>query len=190
LPAGRAVFERNVLAHYIASLAKALAEMRQSCAQEPAAVRCWETRPPASPPAPATFAGSSRLLKQARVWESVPYLKNRFDKRRPKSFSALVASYSMQITTEWRRRFPDVPAPDVEPMLDRANPNRFVAPVGPGRALRSTLAFARTRGGRGGRQLDSSGGFFRLVFDHEIEGPIALGWGAHFGLGLFAGVGS
>ncbi len=140
---------------------------------------------------PAVFAGSSRLLKQTRVWESVtPYLKNRFDKRRPKSFSAMVETYSEQIITEWKRRFPDIPALNVEPMLDHANPSRFVAPVGPGRALRSTLAFARTRAGRGGRQPDTSGGFFRLVLDNEVEGPVALGWGAHFGLGLFAGVDS
>jgi CRISPR-associated protein Csb2 len=71
-------------------------------------------------------------------------------------------------------------------MLDSANPRRFVVPVGPGRILRSTLAFARTRAGRGGRQLDTAGGFFRLQFEKDFEGPIALGWGAHFGLGLFA----
>jgi CRISPR-associated protein Csb2 len=49
----------------------------------------------------------------------------------------------------------------------------------------STLAFARTRRGRGGRQPDTSGGSFRLTFENQVAGPIVLGWGAHFGLGLF-----
>jgi CRISPR-associated protein Csb2 len=136
---------------------------------------------------PSAFAGSSMLLRQARVWESVtPYLKSRFDKQRPKSFSDLIESYSDQIGMEWRRRFPLIPAPNIEPMLDPGNPTRFVAPVGPGGASRSTLAFSRTRSGRGGRQADTAGGFFRLRFQEKVEGPIALGWGAHFGLGLFA----
>lgn len=139
--------------------------------------------------APTAFSGSGRLLGQARVWLSVtPYLKNRFDRQRPRTFDAVIETYREQIVAEWNRRLPDMPSPRVEPLLDPANPRRFVAPVGPGRALRSTLVFTRTRGGRGGRQIDTSGGFFRLTFEKEVEGPIALGWGAHFGLGLFAAV--
>jgi CRISPR-associated protein Csb2 len=139
--------------------------------------------------APVAFADSSRLLRRASVWESAtPYLKSRFDKRSPRNPEAAIETYRQQIATDWRRRFPDVPEPNIEPLLDSANPRRFVVPVGKGCVLRSTLAFARTRGGRGGRQVDTGGGFFRLMFEKELEGPIALGWGAHFGLGLFAGV--
>jgi CRISPR-associated protein Csb2 len=136
---------------------------------------------------PAAFAGSSHLLGCSSVWESVtPYLKSRFDKRRPRILEGEIESYRQQIAIEWKRRFPDAPLPSIDPMLDSANPRRFVVPVGPGRILRSTLAFARTRAGRGGHQLDTAGGFFRLQFEKDFEGPIALGWGAHFGLGLFA----
>jgi CRISPR-associated protein Csb2 len=137
--------------------------------------------------APSAFANSSRLLRRASVWESVtPYLKSRFDKRRPRTLEATIETYRRQIVVEWERRFPTTPPPGIEPVLDSANPRRFVVPVGQGRTLRSTLAFARTRGGRGGRQLDTAGGFFRLRFEKKVEGPVALGWGAHFGLGLFA----
>jgi CRISPR-associated protein Csb2 len=135
---------------------------------------------------PAAFA-DSRLLGPSRIWKSAtPYLKPRLDRRRPRSFEEAVGTYRKQLTVEWARRFPGTAAPDVEPLLDAGNRVRFAAPVGPGRALRSALAFARTRrGGRGGQQPDASGGFFRLRFSAAVEGPIALGYGAHFGLGLF-----
>ena len=137
--------------------------------------------------APVAFADSSRLLQRASVWQSAtPYLKSRFDKRNPRTPEATINSYRQQIAMEWKRRFPNILRPTIEPLLDHANPRRFVVPVGKSDVLRSTLAFARTRAGRGGRQLDTMGGFFRLTFDKRVEGPIALGWGAHFGLGLFA----
>lgn len=43
------------------------------------------------------------------------------------------------------------------------------------------------RDGRGHRGPDRGYGA-RLVFDHPVRGPIALGYGAHFGLGLFRAV--
>jgi CRISPR-associated protein Csb2 len=136
--------------------------------------------------APAAFLDASLLIRKAQIWRSVtPYLKARFDKRRPKDFHALVATYRDQILGEWNRRFPELPVPQVEPLTDPANPTRFMVPVGPGRSQRSPLAFARIRGGRGGLQPDTSGGFFELRFETPIGGPISLGWGAHFGLGLF-----
>ncbi|MBF0561783.1 MAG: type I-U CRISPR-associated protein Cas5/Cas6 [Alphaproteobacteria bacterium] len=134
---------------------------------------------------PKAFS-SSPLLGAARTWRSVtPYLKPRFDKRRPDRFDALVDNYRAQIRMEWKRRFIEVPLPVIEPMTDSANPCRFAAPIGAGDTPRSTLAFVRTRSGRGGHQPDTAGGFFRLTFEQDVEGPIALGWGAHFGLGLF-----
>jgi CRISPR-associated protein Csb2 len=136
--------------------------------------------------APKEFSGASRLLGQAHSWESVtPYLKSQFDKRRPETFNAMVEAYRAQIVDEWQRRFPGISPPHVEPMMDPTNSARFAVQLRPGGRPRSTLSFARTRVGRGGRQPDVSGGFFRLTFDLPVEGPIALGWGAHFGLGLF-----
>jgi len=35
-------------------------------------------------------------------------------------------------------------------------------------------------------QPDTEGSFWRLTFPEPIQGPVALGFGCHFGLGLFA----
>lgn len=134
-----------------------------------------------------SFAGASPLLHVARKWRSVtPLFKTRFDKERPRTFDALVDSYRREITREWEKRYPTVLAPLIEPVSTAGTVGRFALGVN-GRAL-SPLDFVRTRHGRGGRRADMSGGFFTLTFDREVLGPIALGWGAHFGLGLFAAV--
>jgi CRISPR-associated protein Csb2 len=133
--------------------------------------------------APEAFP-ESRLLQPSSIWKSVtPYLKSRFDKVRPRTFDQAIQTYREQITMEWIRRYPNISPPQVAPLVDVHS--RFMAPIGPGGSLRSTLAFARTRRGRGGQQADTAGGFFQLEFKSPISGPIALGWGAHFGLGLF-----
>lgn len=133
---------------------------------------------------PSSFGQTSLLLASARKWQSVtPFFKTRFDKTRPRTFDALVGSYRQQITLEWERRCPDVPAPRVESISADLGSDRFTLAIN-GRS-RTPLAFIRTRHGRGGRRADMSGGFFTLTFDREMSGPIALGWGAHFGLGLF-----
>ncbi|MBL8660023.1 MAG: type I-U CRISPR-associated protein Cas5/Cas6 [Rhodospirillales bacterium] len=129
---------------------------------------------------------SSPLLGRACVWTSVtPYLKSRFDKRRPIGFDALVDSYRSQIALEWRRRFPAEPSPTVSPLTDSMPCQRFAARLEPAGVVRSPLAFNRTRSRRGGPQPDAAGGLFKLTFDRPVDGPIAIGWGCHFGLGLF-----
>jgi CRISPR-associated protein Csb2 len=48
------------------------------------------------------------------------------------------------------------------------------------------LSFRRQRGNGWGRRAASGMGYgFRMEFHQPIRGPIALGYGAHFGLGLF-----
>jgi CRISPR-associated protein Csb2 len=134
--------------------------------------------------APEAFHDVSGLLRPARSWRSAtPLLKSRFDKERPHGFEALVESYRGQIIKEWVRRFPGAPPPEIEPQADARNASRFAVQAG-GRPL-SPLAFTRTRRSRGGPQPDTAGGSFRLSFAQSRPGPIALGWGAHFGLGLF-----
>jgi CRISPR-associated protein Csb2 len=133
---------------------------------------------------PEAFAGVSTLLGKAKCWRSVtPLFKSRFDRERPRTFGALVETYRGQIVHEWTQRFEE-PPPNVSPRLDESGREHFSIRIS-GRP-RSPLAFVRTRQGRGGGRADMSGGFFDLVFDGEVQGPIALGWGAHFGLGLFA----
>jgi CRISPR-associated protein Csb2 len=50
---------------------------------------------------------------------------------------------------------------------------------------RRPLHFQRFRTGKKGTQPDRRGQFVTLHFDKPVQGPIALGFGCHFGLGLF-----
>jgi CRISPR-associated protein Csb2 len=51
--------------------------------------------------------------------------------------------------------------------------------------LRNVLAFHRFRSRRGPDQPDRTGLALRLEFSEGIFAPLALGFGCHFGLGLF-----
>lgn len=50
---------------------------------------------------------------------------------------------------------------------------------------RRPIHFHRFRSRRGLRQPDTLGRFLELTFEASFEGPLALGFGCHFGLGLF-----
>lgn len=51
---------------------------------------------------------------------------------------------------------------------------------------RRAIHFHRFRSKRGLVQPDTQGSFWRIEFAKSIQGPLALGFGCHFGLGLFA----
>jgi CRISPR-associated protein Csb2 len=57
--------------------------------------------------------------------------------------------------------------------------------LGLGSARIPWLKFQRTRKIGGGARAGERGYGFRITFCRPVEGPIALGYGAHFGLGLF-----
>lgn len=111
------------------------------------------------------------LLQSAKEWCSVtPYLHPWHQKK-----NLTVAD---QIRRECRER--GLPEPvSIEPMdaitvADRA---------------RRTIDFRRFRSKRDLRQPDRHGSAWHLVFEQELSGPLALGFGCHFGLGLFAPTG-
>lgn len=54
-----------------------------------------------------------------------------------------------------------------------------------GKRERRTIHFRRLRSRRGLRQPDRMGSFCRMSFTEPVKGPLALGFGCHFGLGLF-----
>ncbi|MHB8391934.1 MAG: type I-G CRISPR-associated protein Csb2, partial [Acidobacteriaceae bacterium] len=56
-----------------------------------------------------------------------------------------------------------------------------------GRELRP-IHFHRFRSKRGLTQPDTRGSFWRIEFAKPVRGPLALGFGCHFGLGLFVPV--
>jgi len=54
-----------------------------------------------------------------------------------------------------------------------------------GNQTRNTIRFHRFRNKRDLSQPDRHGSFWRMTFAEPVSGPIALGFGCHFGLGLF-----
>jgi CRISPR-associated protein Csb2 len=50
---------------------------------------------------------------------------------------------------------------------------------------RRPIHFHRFRSRSGEKQPDALGTFLRLTFAEPVQGPLALGYGSHFGLGLF-----
>lgn len=59
--------------------------------------------------------------------------------------------------------------------------------VRPGRALRA-LQFQTERNHGNGKRGHQPGVGLTVEFDHQVQGPLALGYGSHFGLGLFVPV--
>lgn len=53
---------------------------------------------------------------------------------------------------------------------------------------RRPIHFHRFRNKRGLIQPDTQGSFWKLTFDKPINGPLALGFGCHYGLGMFKAV--
>lgn len=71
--------------------------------------------------------------------------------------------------------------------LNFADPNSILElkrPTGFNRNI-TWLDYQRIRKRGGGTHAGSSGYGFEIVFNQPISGPIAVGYGAHFGLGLF-----
>lgn len=54
-----------------------------------------------------------------------------------------------------------------------------------GNQMRNPIRFQRFRSKRGLNQPDRHGSFWRMTFAEPVSGPMALGFGCHFGLGLF-----
>lgn len=105
-------------------------------------------------------------LDRARVWASVtPYLHPWY---RKKGFM-----HPDQIAKECRLR--GLPEPNAERLSG----------VRVGGRNRRAVHFHRFRSRRGLRQPDTRGSFWRLTFPEPIPGPLALGFGCHFGLGMF-----
>ncbi|HEY8587358.1 MAG TPA: type I-U CRISPR-associated protein Csb2 [Rhodanobacter sp.] len=109
---------------------------------------------------------ASRYAATSRIWESAtPYLHPWHAK------SAF--GYAEQIRRECRLRGLSEPQVETLPTITIN-----------GRQRRS-IHFYRFRNKRGLQQPDRQGCLLRLTFPHPVAGPLALGFGCHFGLGLF-----
>jgi len=112
----------------------------------------------------------SRYLGTSRVWQSAtPYLHPWFCKKK--------FTVEDQIRRECRER--GLPEPEIEPIECIMVKGRQRRPI----------HFHRFRNKRGLTQPDTQGSFWKLTFNEPITGPLALGFGCHYGLGVFRAVG-
>lgn len=108
------------------------------------------------------------LTRPSTTWESVtPYLHPWHVKKR--------FGVADQIRRECRER--GIPEPVAIKTVDEVD-------VGKGR-MRRPIHFHRFRSHRDLHQPDRVGSFHRLTFAEAVGGPLALGFGCHYGLGLF-----
>lgn len=113
------------------------------------------------------LAEASLLLRRSATWTSVtPYLHPWYAKKR------------FRVEDQIRRECALRELPEIREVAPLES-----VPVG-GRDRRP-IHFHRFRSKRGLTQPDTHGSFWRLTFGEPLSGPLALGFGCHFGLGLF-----
>lgn len=121
------------------------------------------------------------LTGESPIWRSLaPYL-HPWHLKRPqvRSPEALHQAVLDQLRREWRARGQALP--DIEDFVELPE-----VEIG-GRHLHA-LHYHRFRRKRGMTQPDTMGRLMELRFAAPVRGPLALGFGCHFGLGLFAPV--
>jgi CRISPR-associated protein Csb2 len=121
----------------------------------------------------------SHLLRCSTTWISAtPYLRPWHAKGGP------AESETRRMLEEEcrRRRFPAVEAQLLTDPEGRQSGRRI--PINQDRD-QGVLHFHRFRNRRGLTQPDRSGAALRLIFAEPIPGPLAFGFGCHYGLGLF-----
>lgn len=128
------------------------------------------------------FAPRTTLVQKATVWRSVtPWLYPWHLKRSAfRSPGALHAALLVQLQKEWQKR--NKSSPEILSMRELPTVDFS------GRRL-SPVHFRRFRQRPGLTQPDRTGHLLELEFESPVRGPLALGFGCHFGLGLFAPVG-
>ena len=116
---------------------------------------------------PADFAGSARIFGAATRWRSAaPFL----------AAGHLKASgYPGEVCRLLKRRGLDADGVEVEELKS----------IGVGGTERHALHFHRFRSRGGEKQPDTAGALLRIAFPRPFTGPLAIGFGSHFGLGLF-----
>lgn len=115
---------------------------------------------------PEDFAGASRILASSRRWQSLtPFLAPGHLKK---------TGYEGEVRRLLQRRgFSEAVTVEEIPEIDV------------GGTPRRALNFHRFRTRGRERRNDSSGTLLRIDFPEAVRGPLALGYGSHFGLGMF-----
>ena len=136
-------------------------------------------------------SGKSPILALSQVWESrtpfIPTLHPKFSRSgEPKMIETSVKIEGMP------QGAVQVGSPEYD-LLRILGEMGFPEPEEIGRTDGTDLAgrktrwleFKRSRYGGNGKKSTEIGYGFRIVFPQPVRGPIAVGYGAHFGLGLF-----
>lgn len=129
-------------------------------------------------------AGECPLLVESKVWVSrTPFVPTRHPKAtragEPKLDRGLqIGSPEHDLLRLLRELRPDDPLP--EPVRAQRTDGTHLG----GKAVRWS-AFRTQRKKGEGRRASGLGYGFRIEFPRPVAGPIAVGYGAHFGLGLF-----
>ena len=132
----------------------------------------------------------SALFREARVWRSLtPFVSTRHAKTfrdgRPKlDASGWQVGSSAHDLLRLLALHPDGTSATIKQCDERQRPFQF------GNRRLSSLQFQTIRHDGGGDRGSSSGSAFIITFPEPVSGPIALGYGSHFGLGLFVPVAS
>lgn len=118
---------------------------------------------------PADAQPAGRSTGPARRWESAtPFLFSRYTKGGQRGLERAIA-----------REFADHRAPAPLRLV-----RQFDALALEGRAALPWSRFKRDRKG-GGNKINDTGHGFEIEFEQPIFGPLALGYGSHYGLGQF-----
>lgn len=144
------------------------------------------------------FAEASALLRRAPVWRSITpflptaHLKRTSDARRARRMLedgqivdgpiAEATGYPREVRRLAKRRGLVDPSQVARIQVDLLP---WVEVHG---ARRRPLQFHRFRSRGGEAMTDAHGALLRIRFPGAVPGPVALGYGCHFGLGLFAAV--
>lgn len=136
-------------------------------------------------------AGRSPALHAAATWISrTPFVLSRHLKIKrseqsdPELYTAALRRELIEVVRfelSQRDQFAELAeTAEIEPILDRDQAGTSL-----GGHFTSWLKFRRERYSGGGHQAGPLGYGFRLKFTESVRGPIALGYGCHFGLGQF-----
>lgn len=122
---------------------------------------------------PADFAGEAKIFGTSASWLSAtPFLASGHLKR---------AGYAGEIRRLLQRR--GIDAQHGFSVSDVSVTER--AEISVGGVRRRAIQFHRFRSRGGERQPDAAGAMLEITFPNPIDGPLSLGFGSHFGLGLF-----
>ena len=119
---------------------------------------------------PQDFAGSSQLLGRSKQWRSVtPFLSAGHLKKN---------GYSGEVLRLFKRQGMETDGVKVTELSE----------ISVGSIKRYALHFHRFRSRGRVPQPDSSGTFLEIEFPYAVQGPLAIGFASHFGLGIFGAI--